>query len=80
MSMKEIKEKNKKMLLGHKSKVTNIIKQCFEYELEDEVPFKAKYDYRMFLENYYQQKFNEMIEIGKEFICIIIFSKGNGTY
>lgn len=33
------------------------------YEREDDVPFNIKYEYRMFLESYYQSKFKETLEI-----------------
>lgn len=64
-TMEKIQKKNGIRLGKNKVEVTNIIKQCFEYELEDEIPFKVKYNYRMFLERYYQEKFEEMVEISK---------------
>ena len=46
-------EENIKFLSANKSKVHKLIKQWFRYESDEEIPFKLKYDYRMFLENYY---------------------------
>lgn len=47
-SIEQQEEINKAYLSKNKAKVTDLIKQCFEYEYEDEIPFKYKYDYRLF--------------------------------
>ena len=63
-SMAELAEKSKQFLSQTRSKVQAVIKKWVEYELDDEVDFNSKYQYRLFLERYYQDKFKEIIEIG----------------
>lgn len=50
-------------LKSTKKQVHNLVLKCCEIENEDEVPFNAKYQYRLFLENYYQNKFGEISDI-----------------
>jgi CRISPR/Cas system-associated protein Cas5 (RAMP superfamily) len=68
--MEEVFEQNKEYLSKNKSRVNDVIKQWFEYENDEEIPFSTRYEYRMFLEHYYQTKFNEILEIGKGLVML----------
>ncbi|CAI2385152.1 unnamed protein product [Moneuplotes crassus] len=65
-----LSDKNKKAirqkLLEAKKSLYKIIKQCFQYHQEDDINFTSKYNYRLFLEHYYQKKFAEMVETIKK--------------
>ena len=65
-SIRGQEELNKEYLGKNKAKVTNLIRQWFEYENEDEIPFKYKYNYRLFIENYYQSKYEEMLDVVRQ--------------